>query len=178
MNMNDDLRQRLAGIFGRRSIRAYADGKVSDEVVRLLLEAGMAAPSAVAKDPWRFVVMRRRETLSAVAAALPNGRMLAKAGVGMVVAGDIEAAHDRQLSFLLQDCAAAIENILLAAHMLGLGACWLGVHPREDRILKVREILGLPLNIVPVSAIAIGYPAEQREPRTRYASAYVHEERW
>jgi len=179
MNASDsDPRQLLAPIFGRRSIRAYTEDPVDDSRVRLLLEAAMAAPSAVAKDPWRFVVVRRRETLSAIAAVLPNGRMLARAGVGIIVTGDIEAAHDRQLSYLLQDCAAAIENLLIAAHVLGLGACWLGVHPREDRIAKVRDILGLPPNIIPVSVVSIGFPREQREPRTRYSDNYVRREHW
>jgi len=103
----------------------------------------MAAPSAVAKDPWRFVVIRKRKTLSAIAAALPNGGMLAAAPLGIVVCGDLDAAHDRQLSYLLQDCSAAIENLLLCVHALGLGACWLGVHPRDDRIRKIKEILQL-----------------------------------
>lgn len=175
---NPDPRQRLSPIFGRRSVRVYAEDPVDDQTVRLLLEAAMAAPSAVARDPWRFVVVRRRETLSAIAAALPNGRMLAKAAVGIVVAGDIQAAHDRQLSYLLQDCAAAIENMLLAVHLLGLGACWLGVHPREDRVAKLREILALPEGIIPVSVVSVGHPREQKEPRTRYSDNYVHHERW
>ena len=176
--MNDLNRRRLEGLFGRRSIRVYAPGEVSEDTVRALLEAAMAAPSAVAKDPWRFVVVRRRETLDAIADALPNGKMLATAAIGIVVAGDLEAAHDRQLSYLLQDCSAAIENLLLAAHLLGLGGCWLGVHPREDRIRKVRGILGLPPHVIPVSALAIGHPGEQKEPRTRFNPAFVHYERW
>ncbi|MGB9604105.1 MAG: nitroreductase family protein [Verrucomicrobiia bacterium] len=176
--MDENVRKNLDFIFGRRSIRVFLPGEVTDEQVKILLEAAMAAPSAVAKDPWRFVVIRNRGTLRRIADVLPNGKMLADAAVGIVVCGDIEAAHDRQLSYLLQDCSAAIENLLLAAHILGLGACWLGVHPRENRIKAIKQILGLPEQVIPVSAIAIGKPGEIKEPRTRYSADKVHYERW
>jgi nitroreductase len=174
--MNAEANRNLDFIFGRRSIRAYTAEAVSEEAVQKLLEAAMAAPSAAAKDPWRFVVVRNRELLSGVAEALPHGRMLATAAVGVAICGDLEAAHDRQLSYLLQDCAAACENLLLAAHALGLGACWLGVHPREERIKQVREILRLEASWVPVAVVAIGHPAETKEPRTRFNPAYVRRE--
>jgi nitroreductase len=170
--------ERLEAIFGRRSIRVFRPGLVEDELVRALLEAAMAAPSAVAKDPWRFVVIRERSCLAEIASVLPNGQMLADAAVGIMVCGDLEAAHDRQLSYLLQDCSAAIENLLLAAHILGLGGCWLGVHPREDRIKNIRRILRLPESVIPVSGVAIGWPGEVKEARTRYNAAFVHRERW
>jgi nitroreductase len=165
-------------IFGRRSIRAYTRQPVSQEAVDLLLQAAMAAPSAVAQDPWRFVVVREPENLRRIAAVLPHGQMLADASVGIIVCGDLETAHDRQLSYLLQDCSAAIENLLLAAHHLGLGACWLGVHPREDRIKNIRALLGLPPQVLPVAGIAIGHPAETKEARTRFRPEYVHCEKW
>jgi nitroreductase len=78
----------------------------------------------------------------------------------------------------LQDCSAAIENILLAAHALGLGACWLGLHPRAPRVAYVREVLGIPESVTPISGISIGYPAETREPRTRYNANHVHRDKW
>ncbi len=160
-------------IFGRRSIRMFTSQPVADEAVQKLLEAAMAAPSAAGKDPWRFIVIRNRELLSQIADALPHGRMLGSAALGIVVCGDLEAAHDGQLSYLLQDCSAAIENLLLCAHVLGLGACWLGVHPREQRIASLRTILKLAPGLVPVCAIAIGYPGETKEPRTRFNPAFV-----
>ena len=165
-------------LFGRRSVREFAPGDVDDAAVTQLLKAAMAAPSAVAKDPWRFVIIRSAETRNAIATALPYGQMLSQAPMGIAVCGDLDAAHDRQLSYLLQDCSAAIENMLLAAHALGLGACWLGVHPREDRIRRLTEILQLPPNVLPVACLAIGRPGEQKEPRTRYNPAFVHHEKW
>jgi nitroreductase len=172
------LNPRLHDLFARRSVRAYQPTAVSDELVRDLLEAAMAAPSAVAKDPWEFLLVRNRATLTKIASRLPNGTMLCEAAVGIVVCGDLQRAHDHQLSYLLQDCSAAIENLLLAASMLGLGACWLGVHPRADRVAHVRSVLGIPESMVPVSAIAVGWPAESPEPRTRYRASAVHHEKW
>ena len=168
----------LHPLFSRRSIRAYTAEPVGDDLVRDLLQAAMAAPSAVAKDPWAFVVIRDRPMLARIAGGLPNGQMLTEAAVGIVVCGDLDRAHDRQLSYLLQDCSAAIENLLLAANMLGLGACWLGVHPREDRVALVRSLLRIPDAVIPVSVIALGWPAESPQPRTRYRDQAVHFERW
>ena len=176
--MSTNVEEKLAVIYGRRSIRVYSPAAVSEAAVQQLLGAAMAAPSAVAKDPWRFVVIRNRETLSDIASALPNGQMLASAALGIAVCGDLEAAHDRQLSYLLQDCSAAIENLLLGAHILGLGACWLGVHPREQRVNVLKQILSLPPSVIPVACIAIGHPAEVKEPRTRFNRDYVHLEKW
>ncbi len=176
--MSTNVDEQLGFIFGRRSIRVYRPDAVGEAAVQKLLEAAMAAPSAAAKDPWRFVVVRDRGKLSEIAAALPNGQMIATAAVGIAVCGELPAAHDQQLSYLLQDCSAAVENLLLCAHVLGLGACWLGVHPRELRINAVRQILGLPASVVPVACIAIGSPGETKEPRTRFNREYVHFEKW
>ncbi|NOY82446.1 MAG: nitroreductase family protein [Kiritimatiellaeota bacterium] len=173
--MNDDLNF----IFARRSVRRYREGEdVSEELVRDLLEAAMAAPSANCTDPWHFVVVRDRDKLNRIAAALPYGKMLTSAPLGVVVCGDLERAHAGELSYLLQDCSAAIQNLLLAAHALGLGACWLGVHPREDRIEALRTLFCLPSHILPVSAVAVGWPAEIKEARTRYRDEAVHRDVW
>ena len=176
--MNTNADDRLEFIFGRRSLRLYSPEAVSEAMVQKLLEAAMAAPSAAAKDPWRFVVVRNRQTLADIVAALPNGQMLAGAALGIAVCGELPAAHDQQLSYLLQDCSAAIENLLLAAHILGLGACWLGVHPREQRMNALKKILSLPPSVIPVACIAIGHPAETKQPRTRFNQDYVHSEKW
>jgi len=168
----------LQPIFARRSVRRYRPGDIPEDAVRDLLEAAMAAPSACAKDPWEFIVVRSRATREAIAAALPNGKMLPQAAVGIVVCGDLKRAHAGELSFLLQDCAAAIENLLLAAQTLGLGACWLGVHPRADRVAHIQALFRLPDHILPVSVVALGLPDETPSPRTRYAASCVHRETW
>jgi len=165
-------------LFSRRSIRAYQSKDVGEDLVRDILEAAMAAPSAVAKDPWSFVVVRNHDMLKKIAEALPNGKMLADAPIGIVVCGDLDRAHDGQLSYLLQDCSASIENLLLAVNILGLGACWLGVHPREERITHIRNLLNIPDGVIPIAAIAIGWSAKTKEPRTRYRDEAVHHEIW
>jgi nitroreductase len=165
-------------ILGRRSVRVYSPGEISEESVTALLQAAMAAPSAMTKDPWRFVIVRRPEMLAQLTKALPGGSMLPAAALSIVVCGDLDAAFERQLSYLLQDCSACVENLLLCAHGLGLGACWVGIHPSENSIREVKKLLGLPASVFPVAAIALGYPGEQLEARTRYNEACVHREQW
>jgi nitroreductase len=174
MNTTDPLQF----MFGRRSIRVFKPGKVDEVTITKLLQAAMAAPSAVGKDPWRFIIVQKQETLATLAPELANGDMLNTASLCIAVCADMDAAHDRQLSYALQDCAAAIENLLLAVHAFGLGACWLGVHPREDKIGRVKEIFGLPASVLPVACIAIGHPGEEKEARTRFNQDYVHQEKW
>jgi nitroreductase len=165
-------------ILGRRSIRVFAPGEVEESAITQLLQAAMAAPSARAQDPWRFIVVRNRETRLAMANVLPYGRMLAGASLSIVVCGDLEAAYDQQLSYMLQDCSAAIENLLLCAQGLGLGTCWVGLHPREERMRDVRKVLSIPAEIIPVAAIAIGQAGEAKKPRTRFNPESVHQEKW
>jgi nitroreductase len=172
------MNSKLNFIFSRRSIRKYQNKEVSEEMISDLLEAAMAAPSAVAKDPWHFIVVKNRETLDKITEIMPNGKMLREAPLALIVCGDINKAHLQEESYMLQDLSAAIENILLAANALELGSCWLGIHPREDRITGIRQLLGLPDHIIPMSGIAIGWPAEQPESRTRYRQERVHLEKW
>jgi nitroreductase len=172
------MNNKLQSIFARRSTRRFTGQSVDASLIHDLLEAAMAAPSAVAKDPWHFVVMQNPVTLKRLASGLSNGRFLTQAMAGIAVCGDLQKAHEGDLSFLLQDCSAATENILIAATMLGLGACWLGVHPRPDRIQLVKDAAALPAGIIPVSIVAIGWPAERTEARTRFRQNAVHYEQW
>lgn len=174
------MNPKLNLIFSRRSVRAYQQNReIPTELISDLLEAAMAAPSARGTDPWRFIVVRDHKRLAAISAGLPNGQMLADAGIGIVVCGDLAAAHDHELSYLLQDCAAAIENLLIAAHALGLGGCWLGVHPREERITHLRNLLDIPDAVIPTAVISLGWPVTiDKPPRTRFNPEYIHEETW
>jgi nitroreductase len=164
----------LEAIFARRSIRKYAGGIVSREELAKLLEAGMAAPSSMDRKPWHFVVIQDRSVLKRLADAHPHGKMLTEAAAAIVVCGDTEIAPD----FWIQDCAAATENILIAVAALGLGAVWLGCHPREERISAIKAILGIPAHIGVLSLISIGCPGEKKEPRTQYDGKRVHNEKW
>jgi len=169
---------RLDFIFTRRSARKYLNRDIPAEMPHDLIDAGMAAPSARAADPWHFIVVTERKGLDAIAAVLPHGRMLLSAPAAIVVCGDRERAPDGYESDLLQDVSAAVENILLAATALGPGSCWLGVHPHQERIDGLRALFQLPPTIVPLAGIALGWPAAVPEGRTRYRPERVHSERW
>jgi nitroreductase len=168
----------LAPLFARRSVRKFQDRPIPAALIQDVLAAAMAAPSANAKDPWEILVVQKPDTLAKIAAGLPYGKMLVGAPVGFVVCGDLPRVNGQHLSYLLQDCAACIENLLLALSMLGLGGAWLGVHPREDRMAHLRNLFKLPDHILPIGVIAAGYPAESPPPRTRFNPARVHPEQW
>ena len=172
------MNQKLNFIFTRRSIRKYEDREVPDSMIQDLLEAGMAAPSAVAKDPWHFIVLKNRKIIDKMADVLPSGQMLRQATAAFVVCGDITQANIQHESYMLQDLSAAVENILLAANVLGLGTCWLGVHPRPDRMEGIKQLFDLPENIIPMCGIAIGWPKDRPEARTRFNPDKVHQEEW
>jgi len=166
----------MEAILTRRSIRKYTDQPVADDLVTELLRAAMAAPSARNQQPWRFIVVRERDRLEAVAVAQPDAGMARNAQVAIVVCADLDLVESE--GFWIQDCAAAVENLLLAAHSLGLGAVWSGTYPREDRVEGIRRVCDLPGNIIPFAVIPVGYPAESPGPAHRFDPARVHLERW
>jgi nitroreductase len=144
--------------------------------LRKVLEAAMNAPSAGNQQAWQFVVVRDREILSKITEVHPYAQMLKQAQAAIVVCGDLPA--QKHQGYWVQDCAAATQNAMLAAHALGLGAVWLGVHPRVDRVKGVQKVLGLPKGIVPLSIIALGYPGEKLRAVKRFTRAKVHYEKW
>ena len=164
----------IAPILARRSIRKYTGEPVSQKHVRAILEAGMAAPSGKNLKPWHFVVVTDRAKLDRLAEKGTYWKMLAEAPLAIIVCGDPSISE----RYYDQDSVAATENVLLAVSMLGLGGVWLGCHPNPERMDPVREILGIPPSIVPISIISIGHPAEEKEPRTQYEEGRVHKDRW
>lgn len=172
------MKKELDYIWRRRSVRSFTDEPLSSEHFIELLEAAMSAPSARNCDPWEFIVVRDKNTLAQMASLLPNGPFLNHCGGAIIVCGNIKKAYIESLSYMLQDCSAALENILLAAPGLGLGGCWLGLHPREERIAAIRELFTIPEHIIPVGACALGFPATQVSPRNRFDAAKLHGEVW
>ena len=154
----------------RRSIRKYSAEPVSREDTRTRLEAAMAAPSASNRKPWHFIVVTDRQILDNLARVHPYGKMLFEAPLCIAVCGDTTIAP----RYWVQDCSAATENLLLGAAALGLGAVWLGVHPRESRVGPIRKLLKIPETVVPLNLISIGHPAEEKESRTQYDELRVH----
>ena len=166
----------LDALLTRRSVRTYTDEPVADATIHDLLRAAMHAPSACNQQPWHFVVVRERDQLNAVAGVLPFGKMILHAPLAIVVCADLKAEVCR--GYWVQDCAAATENLLLAAHAAGLGAVWIGVYPIEDRVAALRGVLGIPEHVVPLCTVAIGHPAETPPRADRYRADRVHQERW
>jgi len=144
----------------------------------MLLKAAMAAPSANNSKPWHFVVVTDPAIRGALAQAHPYARMVAQSPLCIVPCGEPGLSHGSTAEYWIQDLSAATENILLAATGLGLGTVWCGVHPVEGRVAEVRRILNIPEAVVPFALIAVGYPAEKKEPRTQYDPARVHNDRW
>lgn len=164
----------LQTIFSRRSIRRYTAQPVRESDIKTMLEAAMAAPSSSNRQPWHFIVVTERQKLDKLAQVHPYGKMLHDAPLCIAVCGD-ETISPRSW---VQDCSAAAENLLLAAAALGLGAVWLGVHPRESRVGPIRKALHIPDTVVPLNLISIGHPAEEKEPRTQYDEGRVHRDQW
>lgn len=153
----------IESIMSRTSIRQYQERAVGSDTIEILLRAGMAAPTAVNKQPWYFVVVQNPETLEAL------GGRSKEAPLAIVVCGDMTKALEGDArEYWVQDCSAATENILLAAHALGLGAVWQGVYPISRRVENVSKLLNLSENLIPLNVIAIGYPAESPEPKNKW----------
>lgn len=166
----------LEAIFTRRSIRKYTGEAISEDQLKLILQAGFAAPSAHNRQPWHFVVVRDRGSLEAIANDHPYAKMLPQAGCGIVVCGDRQ--REENLSYLAENCSAAIQNMLLAAHGLGLGAVWCGIYPVNERTQMIGNLLGLPEHIVPIGLVVTGHKNEERPSENRYDDGRVHFEKW
>ena len=166
----------MEAILQRRSVRDFAETPVSDGQVETLLRAAMSAPSAGNQQSWRFVVVRERATLQRLAESTRFGKPMARAQVGIVVLGD-EASETFPHNWP-NDCAAAAENILIAAHAIGLGACWLVVHPGVEREAAVGAIVGTPEGFRTFCMIAVGVPAREGPKPDRFDVARIRHEHW
>jgi nitroreductase len=160
-------------ILKRRSIRKFTEQSVEKEKLILLLEAAMAAPTAMNAQPWEFVVITDEEVMDRFRNTLMFAKMNAPAAI-CVLGSSRRQKNKAGEKFWVQDCSAATENILLAATALGLGSVWIGIHPVTLFKRQVSEILNLPEGVTPLNLIYIGYPAEEKEPRTQYEDERVH----
>jgi nitroreductase len=160
-------------ILKRRSIRRFEGRLVDEEKITTLLRAGMAAPSAMNSQPWEFVVVTDELILEKLRGAMEFGKMVAPLVI-VPLGSPRVAANPAGETFWPQDCVAAVENILIAAANIDLGAVWVGVYPRQRRMAAVREILSIPADVFPLCLLYIGYPAEQKPSHTKYKSERVH----
>lgn len=168
----------LTAILTRRSIRDYTPHPVPDELIKLLLEAGQAAPSAFGEKSTELVVIKDRKILDEIFKINPKALQLKKASVAIVVCGDQGKEKFKGRGYWVLDGAAASENILIAAHALGLGAVWTAIYPYQDRMPKVQQLLNLPAEVFPLNIIPVGYPAEKKIRENLYDASRVHTDKW
>ena len=166
----------IAAILTRRSVRKYTNRKISEKIIKELIEAGVSAPSAGNQQPWHFIIIDDRKLLKKIPEFHPHAKMLLDAQIAILVCGDSNLEMHK--GFWMLDCSAATENILIAARAKGLGTCWLGVYPREKRINGLREMLRIPKNVIPFSLISIGYTEVEQSKLDRYDSSRIHKNVW
>ncbi|WP_299523823.1 nitroreductase family protein [uncultured Methanobrevibacter sp.] len=160
-------------IFKRRSVRKFNDKEVSMNQVKHLIEAGMQAPSAFNSQPWEFIIVSDKKDLNAVSKMSRYAKPAKKAQKLIIVLGNTKKFKVVK-PMIQQDLSACTQNILLQAVIDGLGAVWLGFYPKEDRVNALREYFHIPNHIIPFSVIAIGYPKEDKEPKSRYDESKIH----
>lgn len=156
----------------RRSVRRFAPTPVTAEQVETLLKCAMSAPSAGNEQAWQFVVMDDPQVWEAylqVNRNTPRG-----APMGILVCGDLQA--QKYEGYWVQDCSAAVQNLLLAAHAQGLGAVWTTVFP--NGVAPIRQLLGLPEHVIPFACVPVGHPKEAPRAEDRYKADRVHRNRW
>ncbi len=172
----DDLMDVLQAIMTRRSIRKFTGEVITEEQLDTLLRAGFQAPSAHNIQPWHFVVVRNKELLEKISDFHKYAKMLPSAGCGIIVCGDEEKQSNR--GFLVEDCSAAIQNMLLAAHGIGLGAVWCGLYDSGNLVEVMKDVLELPNNIIPIGMVVVGNKEKDMEQTNRYDDNKIHYDKW
>lgn len=168
----------IENIMTRASVRDFTDRQISKDTLETIVKCGMAAPTAMDKRPWAFVVVTEREMLDSLNAVHPYAN-LKTATAAIIVCGNMDKTIEGEArEYWVQDCSAATENILLAAHAYGLGAVWCGVYPTPERVDAVKKTLSMPEQIVPLCVVTMGYPAQNVEPKDKWVPEDVHYQKW
>lgn len=171
--------QAIENLMTRVSVREFTGEKISEAQIDTLLRAAMAAPSAINKQPWAFIVVTEDSIIAKLGEALPYSRCSNHPAVAIIPCGDLSKAIEGDMAnFWINDVSAATENILLAAHSMGLGAVWTGLHPDMNRAKMVQQMLGLPEHIIPLCVVPVGVPAEHPEVKDKYQPANIHYNKW
>lgn len=163
-------------ILKRRSIRKYKDQEIPDYLIRDLLKAAMYAPSAMNYQSWQFVVINERRKLEEILEIIPHAEMLKSAQAAILICGDLSL--DKNIDYLQQNCSAATQNLMLWAHGVGLGTCWIGVYPVEEIVSGLKTLFNLPEYVIPISLVSLGYPAENPIADERFKTEKIHFNKW
>lgn len=166
----------IQAIHTRRSIRRFRSESVSETIIEDILSAAMMAPSAGNQQPWQFVVITDRTRLDSIVDIHPHASMITQAPLAILVCGDLSL--EKYAGFWVQDCSAAMQNLLLAAHDKGLGAVWTGIYPVNDRVVSFKSFFDLPDQVVPLGLAVIGYPDQQLGSKSRFRPDRVHHDAW
>ena len=163
-------------LINRRSIRRYTSEKIDSASIRNIIKAAMYAPSAVNKRPWHFIIVEDKGKMEEVMKIHANAKMLKEASHAILICGDENLQHDD--GFWIADCGAATQNLLLAAHGVGIGSCWIGIYPREQRMKDISNLFNLPKHVKPFALVSLGYPAEDKRLPERFEEKKIHSEVW
>ena len=175
---NNAANPAIENIMTRVSVREFTGEFISQEQIDTLLRAAMAAPSALNHQPWAFIVVNDPQLLATIGEALPYSRCNNHPACAIIPCGDMTKALKQSPDFWINDVSAATQNILLAAHAMGLGAVWTGIHPNMSNVALVQELLDLPEHIIPLCIVPIGVPAESPEVKDKWNEQNVHYNQW
>ncbi|MEI7596690.1 MAG: nitroreductase family protein [Bacteroidota bacterium] len=166
----------IDAIYSRRSVRKYKPDVLSPEILDKLIRTSMQAPTAGNQRTWHYLIIENTDLILQLPVVHPYAQMVREAPLIVLICGDINL--EKHVGYWDQDCAAATMCMCLAAHEMGIGSCWLGVHPTQDRIEGVKDIFKLPANIIPYSVVVLGYPDEELEVVDRFLPERIHYGKW
>jgi nitroreductase len=183
-NMNKELQnafaapgdERLSAVLSRRSIRQFTGRAISYTEIVQLLRAAMSAPSAGNEQPWKFVVIDDKDILLRASVADQGMQVISEGAAAILICAEPRLTKYR--GYWPEECAAATQNILIAAHILGLGSLWLGIYPVGYRMRRIRKILHLPRRIIPFAFVSLGYASEKKPPSDRFDPHRIHLNCW
>ena len=168
----------MEAIMTRTSVRQYTSEPVTAAEIIELERAAMAAPTAKNAQPWEIIAITDPEILAKIPAAHPHAAMTAKAPLAFVICGTDNGLEGAGKEYWVQDCSAATENLLLAAHAMGLGAVWCGVYPIPERIAPIKELLGIPEGVTPLNVVVVGHPTGPTKPKDKWKVEKLHQNKW
>jgi len=166
----------FSALLKRRSIRKYTDQAIPSGTIDKLLKSAMYAPSAMNNQAWQYIVVNQRKKLDKILKVISHAEMLKSAQAAVLICGDLNL--EKNIDYIQQNCSAATQNIMLCAHGLGLGSCWIGVYPVNETISGLQELFKLPEYVIPISLVSLGYPAENPIAEDRFKAEKVHFNKW
>lgn len=166
----------IEALLTRRSIRKYKNQPVEKDKIEIILKSAMYAPSAMNLQGWHYVVIDDKVMMEETIKSIPHAELLRQTPAAILVCGD--AGVEKNESWMIQNCSAAIQNILLAAHGLGIGTCWIAIHGMDEIVKNVAEQFKLPENVIPISLITLGYPDESVSAEDRFRKGKIHYNKW